>query len=46
LADPFRNAVVFVMLDAAVVVTVGGAGVVNVKTAPNEVPTAFWAIAQ
>ena len=40
-ADPFRKADVFVMLDATVVVTVGGDGVVNVKTAPNAVPTAF-----
>jgi hypothetical protein len=44
--DPFRYAEVFVMLDAADVTTEGGEGVVNVKTDPSAVPTAFWAIAQ
>ena len=37
---------VFVTLDAAEVVTAGSEGVVNERTAPNEVPTAFEAIAQ
>ena len=36
----------FVRLVAAVVVTVGGAGVGSVTTAPNAVPSEFEAIAQ
>ena len=43
---PLSTAEVLVTLDAADVVTAGGVGVVNVRTAPNEVPTAFEAIAQ
>ena len=43
---PLSTAEVLVTLDAAVVVTVGGEGVVNETTPPNEVPTAFEAIAQ
>ena len=44
--DPLRVAVVAVTGVAASVATVGGCVVVNVRTAPNDVPTAFWAIAQ
>ena len=43
---PFRVAEVLVTPVAAVVVTAGGVGVVNERTDPNEVPTAFEAIAQ
>lgn len=41
LPDPFNCADVFVMADAASVVTVGGDGVVNVTTAPNANPAEF-----
>jgi hypothetical protein len=43
---PFKYAAVFVMLVAASVVTVGGEGVVNVTTAPNDRATEFCAMAQ
>jgi hypothetical protein len=44
--EPFRVADVFVMLDAAFVVTVGGVGAVKLRTEPKAVPTGFEAIAQ
>ena len=46
LALPLSCAVVSASAVAAEVTTVGGAAVVNVSTAPNEVPSAFDAIAQ
>jgi hypothetical protein len=46
LALPLSVAVVEVTSVAAVVVTVGGAAVVNDTMVPTEVPSAFWAIAQ
>ena len=45
LALPFSCAEVFDRSDAAVVMTVGGAGVVNVMSDPNDVPTPLLAIA-
>lgn len=45
-AEPFSVAVVSAILVAAVVVAVGGSGVVNSRREPRLVPTAFCAIAQ
>jgi hypothetical protein len=46
LADPFSVALLDGTLVAAEVVTMGGPGVVNDRTPPNEVPSLFDAMAQ
>ena len=46
LTDAFSVALIAVTGVAASVATVGSDGVVNDSTAPNEVPTEFWPIAQ
>jgi hypothetical protein len=43
---PFSVAVLIVMFVAAVVVAVGGAGIVKVCTEPHAVPSGFDAMAQ
>src|SRR3954469_16480660 len=45
-AEPFSVAVVLATGDAAAEVTDGAALVVNESSAPNDVPTGLWAIAQ
>ena len=45
-ADPPSTAVLLVTVPAPVVTTAGGAGVVNVSTAPKPLPDAFDVIAQ
>ena len=44
--DPLSVAVVAMTGVAASVLTVGNDGVVNMRTVPYAMPTAFWAIAQ
>ena len=46
LAAPFRVAVVLVIAEAGLVVTVGAVAVTTVVSPPNDVPAEFEAMAQ